>query len=29
MQNTIKLFDRFPNIFPTAFENTFLSGSIF
>ena len=29
MQNTIKLFDRFPSIFPTAFENTFLSGSIF
>lgn len=29
MQNTIKLFDRFPTIFPTAFEDTFISGSIF
>lgn len=29
MKNTIKLFDRFPSIFPTAFENTFLSGTLF
>jgi HSP20 family protein len=29
MQNTIKLFDRFPTIFPTAFEDSFLSGSFF
>lgn len=29
MQKTIKLFDRFPTIFPTAFENTFLSGNLF